>query len=161
MGKGSTALSLGFLILVDPDHSAARSGETAVHAGRGEAPGRLARRRHGDQPAIAALLLDLGQHPVERLLDAGAAEANARAQLMRGSGPDEDLAEASGAYRGRAVVGIGAGTDQRRIADPAPALGGQPAGRRRGRNMAVTIERDRTDRPIFDVGVKCPAAMRE
>ena len=76
------------------------------------------------------------------------------ANCVRGSGADEIFAGAGRGDRGRAVVGIGAGADQRRIADPAPALAGQPAGRGRGGDMAVRIDRNRANRAIFDVGVE-------
>ena len=110
-------------------------------------------------PPLPPSARDVGEHRVERLLQRLAAEPHALGELVRGDGADEIFARAGRGDRGRAVVGIGAGADQRRIADPAPALGGQPAGRGGGRDMAVDVDRDRADRAIFDLVVeRRPAA---
>jgi hypothetical protein len=52
------------------------------------------------------------------------------------------------------------GADQRRIADTTPALGGQPAGRGRGGDMAMLVHRDRPDGAIFDVGIEPPVGKQ-
>ena len=111
-------------------------------------------RRDRDQAALAAERGDVGEHSVERLLQRLAADPHPRGQLVGGDGADEIFARAGRRNRGGAVVGIGAGADQRRIADPAPALGGQPAGRGRDRDMAVDVDRDRSDRAVFDLVVE-------
>src|SRR3712207_7230091 len=49
-------------------------------------------------------------------------------------------------FRSAAVVGPGARPDDRRIADPAPALAGDAAGRGGGGEMAVRVQRHRADR---------------
>ena len=97
-------------------------------------------------PPLPPSACDVGEHVVERLLQRLAAEPHPLGQLVRGDGADEIFARAGRRDRRRAVVGIGAGADQRRIADPAPALGGQPAGRGRGGDMAVD-DRPRRRRP--------------
>ena len=84
--------------------------------------------------ASAAAARALAEHP------------HPRADLVGDAGPDEIFAGAGGRDRAGAVVGKGAGADQRRIADPAPALAGQAAGRGRRGDMAVR-RRPRPRRP--------------
>src|SRR5690606_9873829 len=62
--------------------------------------------------------------------------------------------------RRRAAVGISPGADHRRIADPAPALAGQPAGRGRRRDVARRIAGDRTDRAVLDARIEPAFAAR-
>src|SRR3569623_2328192 len=68
---------------------------------------------------------------------------------MSGDGPNEILARTRRGDRGGAIVGIGTGADQRRIADPTPALRGQSAGRGRSRAMAIDIDGDRSDGSVL------------
>ena len=63
------------------------------------------------------------------------------ADFVGDGGADEIFARAGGGDRAGAVVGIGAGADQRRVADPAPALAGEAAGRGRRGDMAVQRRR--------------------
>ena len=80
---------------------------------------------------------------------------------MRRGRPDENLAEAGGTDRRRPIVGIGAAADQRRVPDPAPALGGQAAGRGRRRDMTIGVDGDGSDRAIFDIGIECVRPLRQ
>ena len=77
--------------------------------------------------------------------------ADLRADFVGDADADEIFARAGRRDRAAAVVGIGAGADDRRIADPAPALAGEAAGRGRGGDMALLVERDRADRAVFEV----------
>ena len=88
--------ALPLVLAVDRDARSFGSGHAAIHARGGEAPGRLAVGRDGDQAALAAQSPDLGQHRVERLPAALAADARIRAQLVRGDGADEIFARAGG-----------------------------------------------------------------
>ena len=117
-------------------HAASPSGATAI------------------SPPLPPSAGDVGEHGVERLLQRLAAEPHALGELVRGDGADEIFARAGRRHRRGSVVGISARADQRRIADPAPALGGQAAGRGRRRDMAVDIDRDRADGAVFDLVVE-------
>ena len=90
-------------------------------------------------------------------LQAFAEEADARVDLEGDAFADEELARAGARHRGAAIVGIGARADQRRIADPAPALAGDPAGRGRGGDVPRLVERHRADRAVFHVDVELAA----
>ena len=78
------------------------------------------------------------------------AEPDAIGELVGGDGADEIFPRAGCRHGRRAVVGVGPGADQRRIADPAPALGGEAASRGRRRDMAVDVDRDGSDGAVFD-----------
>ena len=58
--------------------------------------------------------------------------------------PDEELPVAGGRDRAGAIVGVGAGADDGRVADAAPALVGHAAGRRGRRQVAVGVQRHGT-----------------
>ena len=58
---------------------------------------------------------------------------------MRHADPNEHLARSRRGDGAGAVVGIGPGADDRRVADTVPALAGHPAGRGSGGNMAVLV----------------------
>jgi hypothetical protein len=68
---------------------------------------------------------------------------------VSGSDADEILARPGRRHGAGAVVGIGAGSDDRRIADTAPTLAGGAAGRGSRSDMALGVESDRSDRAIF------------
>jgi hypothetical protein len=96
----------------------------------------------------------LGHDDVGGLLRRVVGEAQACADFVRHPFADEELARTRGGDGAGAVVGIGAGADDGRIADPAPALAGQPAGRGGGGGAAVPVDRDRADRAVFEVDVE-------
>ena len=77
---------------------------------------------------------------------ADAGEPDARADLVRDDRADEVLAAAGRRNRAGRVVGIGAGADDRRIADAAPALVRHAARGGCGREVAIPVARDRADR---------------
>ena len=64
---------------------------------------------------------------------------------MGGGGADVELAPAGARHRA-ARVGPGAGTDDRRVTDPAPALVGHAAGGGAGGQVAFAVQCQRTDR---------------
>ena len=68
---------------------------------------------------------------------------DARADLVRDADADEEFARAGARHRAGAIVGIGARADQRRIADPAPALAGD-ARRSRSRRRHGRARRSAT-----------------
>src|SRR4051794_18944118 len=113
-----TRAALPFLLArVDPDDPAVRVHHAAVHGLRGEAPGRFATGSDRNEPALATESVDVGQNAVERLLQRLTADAHPRRELVRGDRSDEIFSGARGRYCGGAVVGVGAGPDQRRVAD--------------------------------------------
>src|SRR5262245_49866827 len=65
---------------------------------------------------------------------------------MRHAGADEELAGTGRRDSARAIVGIIARADHGRIADPAPTLAGESAGRGRRRDVVVRVGGDRADR---------------
>ena len=71
--------------------------------------------------------------------------ADAGGDIGGGIGADEIFAEA-GAADGAALVGPGAGADDRRVADAAGSLGEDAAGGSGGGEVAVLVERDSADR---------------
>ena len=158
MDAGAVALS-HVLIAVDRDAARLGVGNAAVHRARREAPGGFAEWRYGDQPTGAAKLLDVLQRAVEGRLKRLPAKPDALGELVPGDGANEIFSRPSRRDGCRAVIGIGAGTDQRRIPDPAPLLGGQSAGRGRCRDMAVPVDRDRAYRSVLYVRVE--AALRQ
>ncbi len=92
---------------------------------------------------------DRRQFPVHdlahRLGERAAAVAHPRADVVGHGRADEHLSVSGRRNRAAAVVGIGAGTDDRRIADALIALAGHAAGRGRRRQPPGVSERDRTD----------------
>src|ERR1700689_1255621 len=66
----------------------------------------------------------LHHHLVHGLAKRSPTEAHARTNIVRDCGADEHLAVSGGRYGAAAVVGVGAGADQRRIADPPETLAG-------------------------------------
>src|SRR5690606_21732684 len=90
----------------------------------------------------------VGDHAIDHRLagtgDAVAGQAHARADLVRGGGADVELAPAGAGDRA-AVVGPGAGADDRRVADAAIALVGHAAGRRACGEIPLRIQGNRTD----------------
>ena len=74
-GLAARRLALSHVLVgVDRDASALGVRNAAIHCASGEAPGSLARRRNGDQAALAAQFLDVLKHAVERLLKAFAGQ---------------------------------------------------------------------------------------
>jgi hypothetical protein len=72
--------------------------------------------------------------------------------------PDEDLAGAGTGHATGAVVRVGAGADDGRVADAAVELVRQPAGRGPGRQTAP-LQGHRADGP--EIPVRTPAALEE
>src|SRR3546814_5508123 len=66
---------------------------------------------------------------------------------------DVELAPAGPGHRATGV-GVGAGTDDRRVADPAVALIGHPAGRGAGGQVALAVQGQGTD------GAEVPGDLR-
>ncbi len=77
--------------------------------------------------------------------EAGVAVLHAGADIARDRRADEVLAMAGSADGAGAVVGIGAGADDRRIADATPLLVGHAAGRSACGEVAVTVQRHRAN----------------
>ena len=100
-------------------------------------------------PPAPAVGGDLGDDPRRGVGKQDAGEADASGDFMAGDSADEVLARPRRRHGTGAVVGIGAGPDQRRIADPAPALAGDAAGRRRRGEVPVRIAGDRANRAVF------------
>jgi hypothetical protein len=73
---------------------------------------------------------------------------------VRDAEPDEVFTRSGRRHRRRAVVGVGARADHRRIADPAPALAGDAAGRGCGGDVAVRVAGDRADGAVFHRAVE-------
>ena len=82
---------------------------------------------------------------VGRFLRAFAVELHARADIARDADADEEFAGAGGADAADAVLRVGAGADDGRIADAAPAFAGGAAGGGAGGDVAVRVERDDAD----------------
>ena len=102
---------------------------------------------HDDDAAVAADLLERAvDHVVRRLGRGDAGEPHARADLVRDDRADEVFAAAGRGDRAGRVVRVGAGADDRRVADAAPALVRHAAGRGRGGEVAVPVARDGADR---------------
>src|SRR3954452_4137498 len=125
MAAKRSALPL-FFLGIDPERAPTCVGHAAIHCGRGETPSSFAVSSHRDQAALTAERLNVGEHAVERLLKGLPAEPHALRKLVGCNSANEILARTSGRNGSGAVVGIGAGTDQRRIANPPPAFGSQP-----------------------------------
>ena len=83
-----------------------------------------------------------------------AEQPHPRTYLVRHAGADEELARPGGRNRAGAIVGIVARADHRRIADPAPALAGQPAGGSGRGDVAFAVDRHRADGAVLEVDVE-------
>ena len=112
--------------------------------------GDVAAVRDGDDAAVA--FAECSVHDgFGRLLDGLAGELHAGGNRV-GDGVADELFAGAGARDGaRAVVGVGAGADDRGVADAAPALGGEAARGRRGGEVAVAVEGDGADRAVLAV----------
>src|SRR6185436_10711741 len=99
-----------------------------------------------DDAAVAGV--QRAQHDgVGRRLQRLAAELHARGDRARDRVADELLAGAGAADR-RERVRVVAGADDRRVADAAEALAGEPARAGRGREPAVLVAHDAADRAV-------------
>ena len=113
-----------------------------------------------DHPAIAAQVADLGQRRFRRpdcTFSPSSRIAVADRVRRRSRGGRYSPAPVHETAHG-AVVGLGPRADHRRIADPAPALAGQPAGRGRCGDMALAVARHRAHGAVFHVGIE-PAGL--
>src|SRR6478736_5003802 len=72
----------------------------------------------------------------------------------------EELAGPGCRDRAGPVVRVSPRADHRRVADPAPALAGQPAGRGRGGEMPVAVARHRADSAVLEVDVEPAEVLR-
>ena len=100
----------------------------------------VAVRVDADDAAGAAGRLEHGLHYIARGLgQALLLVGHARRDVMGDGVPDEVFAVAGAGDAGGAVVGIGAGTDDRRVADAAEAFAGHPAGGGTGGEVALGI----------------------
>src|SRR3546814_11492493 len=79
---------------------------------------------------------------------------------MGGADTDVILARSGGGDGAAAIVGIGAGADDRRIADASPTLAGEAARRGRSGKIAVRVARHRADGTEMHVLVEDRARLR-
>ena len=125
------------------EHGRARALDRAVeHVGR-ERQRHLAADVEREQAHLAAEPDDLVEHRLGRAVER-VAGAQPRGHVVPGDGADDGLAVAGGRDRA-ARVGVGAGPDQRRVADAARRLVAGAAGRGRGGEVARVIEGNRAD----------------
>ena len=92
---------------------------------------------------------ELAENGIRRLLHADALIGDERCDLVADAIAHEIFALAGARDGAAAIAGIGAGADDRRIADAAGGLVGVAAGRGRGREMALGVARDRADRAVL------------
>jgi glutamate--cysteine ligase len=133
----------------------------AQHAVRVVGHGDASVATHGDDAAFTAHPDQLpADHRLRRRGHILAGVPHERRDLVRDHGADEKLAVA-GRRDGAAVVrGVGACTDDGRVADAAPALRRHATGRGRGREVAMGVERDGADRADDLVGRGRGAAVQ-
>src|SRR6185369_10474709 len=142
------------LFRIDADGTAARVGHAAIHGRRGESPGCIPIWGYCYQPTLAAEGRDIGKHRIESVLKRLPADPNPLGELVRSYSADEILSRTGRRDGRRAVVGISTGANQGRIPDATPSLCGESAGRSRDRDMAVDVNRDGADCPIFHLIVE-------
>ena len=126
-----------------------RSTAGAVHAFAVERHRDVAAAVDRDQSAVAAQARHIRQRrrgrPGERFL----AVAHARRDVVGHRCANERFAKPGPGNRAGAIVGIGSGADDRRIADAPRQLAGIAAGRGRGGEIAFLVERHRADRAVM------------
>src|SRR5579872_1951964 len=141
--------SMGFVAsLIDSDLAATvRVTRSAEHTFGGELENQLAAGVDRDQPAVAAEAAQLiVQELVDGLRERETAILDRRADVVSRHGANEVLPVPGGRYRAYAVLGVGSGADDRRIADPPRPLVRHTAGRGGGGEIALDIECYRADR---------------
>src|SRR6266850_2394621 len=108
---------------------------------------------HGDEAAVALQSCKLPHRRARRLRQRLVEVAHARCDVVREHAADESLAEPGPRDGTGAVIGVIPGADDRGIPDPPRELAGIAAGRGRGGEIAVRIERHRADRAVvaFDL----------
>src|SRR5204863_3806753 len=121
----------GGSLSVDRDIApAGRVARAAEHAFGAEVHDDLPVATDRDEAAVPA---ECGEYPVQqlahRLLEAQGPVLDRRAHVMGGDRADEILAVPGRRDRAHAVLGVGAGADDRGVPDTPRALVGHPAGR--------------------------------
>src|SRR6185503_10708419 len=127
----------------------------STHARRVERHHHVAVRVEAYHAAFAANRLQFSlDDGVGRGLDRHVGVLDARADVVRDGVADPEFADAGGRDGAALIVRVGAGADDRRVADTAEALVGQPAGRGAGCEVAVLVERHRADRAVMVLGLR-------
>src|SRR5438094_6412170 len=120
----------------------------AVHAFAVEGHDDVTAMIHGDETAVALQTRKLSHRRARRLRQRLAEIAHARRDVVGEHAADESFAE-PGSRDGAGLIGVIAGADDRRIADPARQLAGVAARRGRSGEIAVGIERHGADRAVM------------
>lgn len=134
----------------------------AEHAGGVEAPRELAVGGNGDDSAVA---VDGGELFLDNLIRSGLqAHVFVFDQGADGAGDgvaDEVFSDAGSGDGAGLVGGVGSGSDEGRVADAVPALGGESSGGGSGGDVAVLVEGDNAHGSVIMVVGKLDVAVAE